>query len=106
MLDSAGSLTSAPNETVSGRNSIKGTYSGSNSFTGFLLTDPTYIQFAPNQKYTIRVSYRIITAGSAGFSFGFFSGKVGGNGPFVNTGSINGSAGSSGTESLTATLFN
>ena len=106
LLDGAGSITSAPAEVVSGRNSIKGSYSGSNRFTGILISDPTFIQFAPNQRYTITVSYRIITAGSAGFSFGFFSAKAASAGPFVNTGSINGPSGASGTASLTETLFN
>src|SRR2546425_5432577 len=72
-LDSAGSLTSVPAEVISGRNSIKGSSSNSDPNLGasFLRTDPTFIQFAPNQSYTITVSYRIIRAGTGEFGVGF-----------------------------------
>src|SRR4051812_736709 len=106
LLDSAGSLTSAPAEVIAGKNSITGSYSGPNAFTSFLYTDPTFIHLTANQTYTITLSYRIITTGSAGFSFGFFSAQAGSVGPFVPTGDITGSSGASGTATVTGTLFN
>src|SRR5262245_33732449 len=72
-LDPVGSITSSPSEVISGKNSIKGSYSGTVMYTSLLISDPTFVKFTPNQTYTITLSYRIITAGSAGFEFGFFS---------------------------------
>jgi len=75
-----------------GNNSIKGSYSGSDvlSYKPFLYTDPTFIRFAPNETHTITLNYRIISAGSKGFSFGFFSPPASGAGQFLQTASING----------------
>src|SRR3954464_9554563 len=42
LLDTAGSLTSDPNEVISGKTSIKGSYSGSASYTPFLFTDRNF----------------------------------------------------------------
>src|SRR3981081_1893895 len=97
LLDSAGSLPSTPAEVISGKNSIKGSYSGSNSFTTFLVTDPTFIHFAPNQSYTITFSYRVVTALSAGLQFGFFSATGSAAGHFLNDPIISPGAGTSGT---------
>ena len=105
LLDSAGSITSASGEVISGKNSIKGSYQGSNPFTPFLSSDPTFVQFAPNQTYTIAVRYRILTAGPAGFPFGFFS-SSGGVAGQVPSGNITGVAGESGTAVVTTTLPN
>lgn len=98
-------ITSDPSEVVSGKSSVKGAYSGSATFTTVLYSDPTYVRFAAKQRYTFTLRYRIIEPGSAGFSFGFFSDRVGSAGPFVPTGSITGAAGATGTATLTATLF-
>jgi hypothetical protein len=105
LLVSAGSVTSVPSEVISGGHSIRGSYSGSNPYTPFLYSDPTFIRFVPNGTYTISVSYRIITAGS-GFEFGFFSASVGSAGPFVPTQVISGGAGLRGTATLSSTLLN
>jgi hypothetical protein len=103
-FNAAGSLTSAPAEVISGSHSIKGSYSGPDSFTPFLYTDPTFVQLSPNQTYTIALSYRILTAGSRGFEFGFFSQQASNGGHFLQTATITGAAGSSGTATVTATL--
>ena len=73
LLDSAGSITSASGEVISGRNSIKasGTSQGASLF--FLQTDPTFVRFLPNQSYTMTWSYRIIAASDGGFAYGFES---------------------------------
>ena len=106
LLDSAGSITSVPSEVISGKNSVKGSLSGPDSgmVHFFLRTDRTFIQFAPNQTFTITLSYRILTAGSAGFQFGFFSSSAQSHAAFLPTSVINGSAGTSGTATLTSNL--
>ena len=106
LLDSAGSITSTQAEVIAGRNSIKGSYFGSDSFTPFLDTDPTFIQFAPNQTYTITANYRIIVAGSSGFSLGFFSSTESSARNFVPSATITGGSGVSGTVNVTSTLLN
>ena len=91
---------------ISGKTSIKGSVSGPDSgiSQSFLWTNPTFIQFAPNSTYTITFSYRILTAGSAGFQFGFFSSSAQSQGIFLPTSVINGPAGASGTAVLTSNL--
>jgi uncharacterized protein (TIGR03437 family) len=102
LLDSAGSITSTPAEVISGKNSIKGAFSGPDSGLAhsFLWTNPTLIPFAPNATYTITFSYRILTAGSAGFQFGFFAASA--QSHFLPTSVITGAAGTSGTGTLTS----
>ncbi len=106
LLDSAGSITSAPSEVISGKNSIKGSFTGSDSGISqpFLWTNPTFIQFAPNQTYTITFSYRILKASSAGFQFGFFSSSAQSHGIFLPTSVVNGATGASGMATLTSNL--
>ena len=104
-LDGVGSISSDQNEVISGRNSIRGSYSGPDSYTGVLSSDPTFIQFDANETYTITLTYRILAAGSRGFSFGFFSDK-GYPESLVSTALITGSTGSSGTASHRVTLRN
>ncbi len=106
LLDSAGSITSALSEVISGKNSIKGSFSGPDSgmVHFFLWTNPTFIQFQPNKTYTITLSYRILTPGSAGFQFGFFSSSAQSHGMFLPTSVINGSPGTSGTATQTSNL--
>jgi uncharacterized protein (TIGR03437 family) len=106
LLDSAGSITSAPSEVISGKNSIKGSFSGPDTgiYQSFLWTNPTFIPFPPNATYTITFSYRILTAGSRGFQFGFFSGNAQSQGVFLPTSIVNGATGASGTAVLTGNL--
>lgn len=103
LLNAPGSITSTPGQVISGNNSIMGSYSGLGTYSQFLQTDPNFIQFAANQQYTITLSYRIITAGSNGFSFGFFTPSDNTSGYSNN---ITGTAGTSGTATLVATLKN
>jgi len=104
LLDSAGSITSVPSEVISGKNSIKGSASGvdSGTYSSFLVTDPTFLQFAPNGTYTITFSYRILTASSASFQFGFFSSSA--QGTFQPTSVVKSAAGTSSTATLTGKL--
>src|SRR4030095_9999852 len=104
LFDGPGTLTSDPNEVIAGRNSIKGSYSGADTFTEFLFTDRNFIHFGRNQTYTITLRYRVLAQGSRGYEFGFFSSIGSREGRFVRSGSFGGSTGSSGTATLTARL--
>src|SRR5262245_34676209 len=108
LLDSAGRITSVPAEVVSGGNSIKGSSSDPNPSQArwFLETDPGYVRFAPNQTYTITLTYRIITAAPGGFQLGFESPTGNGVGSFGPSTVIRGPDGSSGTATFTSTLGN
>src|SRR5262245_57870635 len=109
LLGPTGSVTSAPGEIISGRNSIKGSGDGSSGslFQSLLVTDPSVVQFTPNQSYTITFAYRIITSSSSGFEYGFSSSTgIGGARDFGPSRNINGSSGSSGTVTTTFSLHN
>src|SRR5207253_1094727 len=77
LLDTAGSVTSAPGEVITGRNSVKASWTSGDPGIAqvFLATDPNFVRFAPNQTYTMTFSYRIITASDGGFGYGFQSGE-------------------------------
>jgi hypothetical protein len=79
LLNSGGSITSTPAEVISGRNSIKGSNSSVTRFVSFLVTDTTFVQFAPGQSYTITFKYRVQSALSDGVQYGFFSNQPAGN---------------------------
>src|SRR5262249_641705 len=67
----SGSITSAPGEVISGRNSIKAVgVSVYPLVSYFLQSDPTYVRLLRNQSYTITWSYRIVTASEGGFGYG------------------------------------
>jgi hypothetical protein len=53
LLDVAGTITSASGEVISGRNSIKGSYSGPNVSTQILISDNDFVHFTPNRTYTM-----------------------------------------------------
>lgn len=99
-------ITSASEEVISGRNSIKGS-GGSGQSQSFLISDPYAIPLAPNQSYTISFAYRIITAAPGGFEYGFYSitgvDKARDFGPSAL---VFGSSGSSGTVTNTFGLHN
>ena len=106
LLDSGGSVTSAPGEVISGRNSIRasGTSPVGGQVTPFLQTDPTFVRFSRNQSYTIAFSYRIITADGSGFGYAFQSPEAG-----LELGLdavLRGASGSSGTVTTTFRLNN
>jgi hypothetical protein len=106
LLDSAGSITSAAGEVISGRNSIKGSYTGADSghVQFFLNTVPAFIPFTPNQTYTITLNYRIIAAAANGFGFGFTSSTANAQGVFLPSSPIRGATGATGTATLTANI--
>jgi hypothetical protein len=89
VLDTAGTITSPPNEIISGRNSLKGSYSGRDRFTSFVVTDPTFVPFVPGRTYAITL-------------VGFFSAIGSRVGHFLNDPTL--SLSGSGTASATVTL--
>jgi hypothetical protein len=104
LLDAAGSLTSNPSEVISGAESIKGSYSGTGSYTRYLETDPSIFPFLPNHSYRVTFQYKILTAPSTEFSVLFFSPTAAGQGNFLPDVTITGAAGTTGTATLTNTL--
>jgi hypothetical protein len=103
-MDSAGSLTIDPAEVISGRQSIKGSYSGTQSYTPYVRTDPAALPLAPNRTYRITFRYKILTTPSRGFEVLFFSPTGGNRGSFLPSFTIEGRAGSMGSATLTNTL--
>lgn len=106
LLDTAGAITSAPAEVITGKGSIKGAYFGTSSFTPFLSSDPLRVRFLPNQTYTVTASYRILVAASGGFDFAINSPTANGAGIFGPGTVIRGAAGASGVATLTGSLSN
>src|SRR5262245_25658937 len=104
-FDVAGSLTSAPGEVISGRTSIKGSYSGPLPFRQIIITDTTFVRFAAGRTYTIALNYRILSALSGGFQFGFSSATGAAAGNFLQNPTITGSPGTSGSATSTFTLL-
>jgi hypothetical protein len=104
VLTSAGQLSTKVDEVISGATSIKGSYFGTASFTSYLRTDVSIIQFTPNVSYKITFRYRIITASPQGFEVLFYSPTGGAAGNFLPSVTINGVAGTSGTATLINTL--
>src|SRR3954466_7788751 len=58
-LFSAGSLTTNPSEIIAGKASIRGAYSGTNTFTPFLQTNGSVVSFAPNHAYRVSFQYKV-----------------------------------------------
>lgn len=106
LLDSGGSITSAPGEVISGRSSVRG--SGNSPIGGlstyFLVTDPSLVRLPANQTYTITLVYRIVTADGGGFQYGFQSSE-GGLEPGLDA-VLKGASGASGTVTTTVRIGN
>ena len=105
-LGPAGSLTSSPAEVIAGKESIKGAYSGSESNTTFLVTNPSVLPLAANHSYTLMFSYKVLASPGNYFVAQFYSPTAGAQGKFLNVVAITGAAGTAGTATLTSTLAN
>lgn len=103
LLEDAGTITSTPGEVISGKNSIRGAYFGTLSYSAILSSDPTFVRFPGNQKYTITFNYRVISALSRGLEFGFYSGAGGVNG-LINNPTLPANAAPAGIASGSAVL--
>jgi len=104
VLDAAGSVTVTASEVISQTGSIKGSYFGTGVYTPYLHTDSRIFQFSPAETYRITFRYRILTAPSAGFEVLFYSPTGGISGNFLPSATVTGSAGDSGTGTLTSRL--
>jgi uncharacterized protein (TIGR03437 family) len=104
LLESAGAITSDPAEVVDGTRSIKGSYSGTGSYTPYLRSDPSRLPLQPNQTYRITFRYKILSTPNKGFEVLFFSPTGGQQGNFLPSQVVSGAAGTTGTATLTNTL--
>jgi hypothetical protein len=98
LLGSGGTITSTPDEVISGRNSIKGSNSNAR-IVSMLVSDTTVMRFEPGQTYTITFKYRVLSELTDGMDYGFVSSQPGGN----RTTGLPGRTGS-GTASKTLTV--
>jgi hypothetical protein len=103
-LASTGSFTSNPNEVIDGSYSIKGSYTGTGTYTPYLETVPSVLPLTPNHPYQVTFLYKILTAPSNGFQVIFFSQTAASSNNFLPGFTIFGTAGDTGTVSLTNTL--
>jgi len=106
ILDAAGSFTSNPSEVIAGTESIKGSYSGTNTFTGYFRTNSSVLPFAASHAYQVTFQYKILAAATNGFPVGFHS-LAGGSAAnsIVGIGTtVTGLAGATGTATVNATI--
>ncbi len=104
LLETAGSITSNQAEVVSGPRSIKGSYSGTNSYTPYLRSDPSRLPLQRNQTYRATFRYKILSTPDKGFEVLFYSPIAGAQNNFLPSQTVFGAAGDTGTVSLTNTL--
>src|SRR5687767_13580605 len=93
LLETIGSITSDRAEVVSGTRSIKGSYSGTNSYTPCLRSDPARLPLQRNQTYRATFRYRILTTPNRGFEVLFFSPIAGQQNNFLPSQTVRGEAG-------------
>src|SRR6202040_911275 len=93
-----------PLEVISGKESIKGSYSGPSKFTPYLRTNASIIPLSPNHSYQVTFQYKILTAPSSGFEVLFYSPTGGAAGNYLPSVSVTGQAGTTGTTTLTNVL--
>lgn len=104
-LDDAGSFTSTDSEVIVGKHSIKGSYSGSAKYTPFYQTAASLLLTA-GHTYNVTFKYKLLTTPSNGVEVLFYSPTGGSQGDFLPSYTITGTAGQSGTATLTNTLHN
>lgn len=101
-----GSITDASEEVIGGIYSIKGSYTGSDSYNAYLQTVPSKLPLSPEQTYRVTFDYRILSTPDKGFETLFYSPKGGSEGKWLPSITITGQAGDSGSATLTSTLLN
>jgi hypothetical protein len=104
VLGTGGSLTASPAEVISGSESIKGAYSGTNTYTAYLQSNPAVLTFAPSRTYKVSFQYKILTPATNGFQVNFFSNTAAAQNNFLAGVTLTGGAGTAGTASFTNTL--
>jgi len=101
-----GSVTDALGEVIGGQYSIKGSYTGSDSYNAYLQTVPSLLPLSPEESYQVTFDYLILSAPDRGFETLFWSPKGSSEGKFLPSTTITGQAGDSGSATLTGTLVN
>jgi hypothetical protein len=106
ILTSAGKITDVPQEVISGAHSVKGSYTGSETYTWYLGTDPDVMPLTPLHTYRITFDYRILATPDQGFETLFYSPTGGGKGSFLPSITVDGQTGDKGSATLINTLGN
>jgi hypothetical protein len=103
-LGQHGQLTSRTADVIAGAGSVKGSYGGTQSYNAFLWTRPDRVPLTPGDRYAVTFSYRILSLPSLGFEVLFLSPTAAQEGNFLPSTIISGTAGSTGTATLTNEL--
>ena len=104
LLETIGSITSDKGKVVSGARSIKGSYSGTASYTPYLRSDPSRLPLRRNQTYRVTFRYKILSTPDRGFEVLFYSPIAGTQNNFLPSQTVFGAAGTTGSVTLTNTL--
>ncbi|MGA2118174.1 MAG: hypothetical protein ABSH56_25910 [Bryobacteraceae bacterium] len=89
---------------IDGSYSIKGSYTGANTYTPYLETVSSVLPLTPTHEYKVTFRYKILNTPTNGFETLFYSPTGGAAGSFLPSTVITGQAGDSGTATLTNTL--
>ncbi|MCX6942938.1 MAG: hypothetical protein NTX09_19795, partial [Verrucomicrobia bacterium] len=106
VLETIGEQTENPDEVISGKRSLKGSYSGNSSFQVYLRTDAALFPLASDRTYRVTFRYKILAQADRGCEVLFFSPKAGAVGNFLPSLPINAPVGTTGVAELTNTLGN
>ena len=98
------SFTTDPSEVIGGEFSIKGSYSGTESYRPILYTDYMNLPFKPLETYKVTFDYQILETPDKGFETIFYSPTAGQKDIWLAGYDIMGEKGDSGTVSFTNTL--
>ncbi len=99
------SFTADLSEVIVGEFSIKGRYSGAESYRPILYTDYMHLPFKPLETYQVTFDYRILETPDKGFETIFYSPTAGQQDIWLAGSVITGEKGDSGTVTLTNTLM-
>ena len=103
-LETSGATTVVRGEVIEGSASVKGSYSGPNSYNAYLRTSPDTLPLTPEGTYQVTFDYRILSTPDRSFETLFFSTTAAAQGNFLPTVTVTGQAGDSGSATLTNTL--
>jgi hypothetical protein len=106
VLAECGALSDQPGDVIAGIRSIRGSYTGSGSYTAYLRSDPAVLKLVPNHGYQVTFDYRILATPTRGFEVLFYSPTEGQAGKWLPSINVTGRAGDAGQATLTNTLGN
>lgn len=101
-----GSITESHSEIISGLRSIRGSYSGSDTYNDYLQTNPASLPLIPYQEYSVTFDYRILETPDKGFETIIYSPNAGSVGDYLTGTTITGTAGDHGYATFSNTLGN